>query len=252
MITKRIIPCLDVRHGRVVKGKQFEDIKDIDDPVSLAKYYCQEGADELVFYDITATKEKRDPDYDFIGEIGKEINIPFCVGGGVNTLEDFAQILAKGADKVSINSGAVKNPGLISEAAQKYGNQCVVLSVDLKKNNKGSYDVYIAGGHTNTGLDGIQWIKKGVELGAGEVVVNSMDQDGMKSGFDLELLQKVCNAVSVPVIASGGAGTPEDFYKVATETEADGLLAAGIFHSGEVKLPDLKRYLKDKGVLIRI
>lgn len=252
MITKRIIPCLDVRHGRVVKGKQFEDIKDIDDPVKLARYYTEAGADELVFYDITATKEKRDPDYDFIGEIGKEINIPFCVGGGVNELKDFEEILARGADKVSINSGAVKNPELIREAAEKYGNQCVVLSVDLKKNEAGNYDVYIAGGNKNTGLDGIEWIKKGVELGAGEVVVNSMDQDGMKNGFDIELLQRVGEAVDVPIIASGGAGKPEDFLEAAKETEADGLLAAGIFHAGEVKIPELKKYLKSQGIPIRM
>ena len=251
MITKRIIPCLDVRHGRVVKGQQFENIKDVDDPVRLAKLYCEEGADELVFYDITATKEKRDLDYEFIGKIGREIDIPFCVGGGVNQLEDFEKILAKGADKVSINSGAVKNPSLIEEAAKKYGNQCVVLSVDLKKTDSG-YHVFIAGGQKDTGLDGIEWIKKGVALGAGEVVVNSMDRDGMKNGVDLELLKQVCDAVSVPVIASGGAGCAEDFYQAAVQTEADGLLAAGIFHTGEVTLPEVKKYLHEKGILVRI
>lgn len=251
MITKRIIPCLDVSHGRVVKGQQFENIKDIDDPVRLAGFYSEEGADELVFYDITATKERRSLDHDFIEKIAEEINIPFCVGGGVNKLEDFQDILSRGADKVSVNSGALKNPDLINEASKKYGNQCVVLSVDVKKTGPHRYEVFRAGGLENTGLEAIAWIQEGVARGAGEVVVNSMDEDGMRQGFDIELLQKVCEAVNVPVIASGGAGVPEHFYEVATKTDADGILAAGIFHSGEVRIGDLKDYLREKGVLVR-
>ena len=213
MLTKRIIPCLDVRNGRVVKGKKFEDIKDVDDPVALAKYYSLEGADEIIFYDITATHEAREISLDFVSEVAKEINIPFCVGGGVNTIDDFTNILRRGADKISVNSGAIKNPNLIKEAALKFGNQCVVLSIDAKKDIDGTYKVYTHGGRIKTNLDAIQWAIEGVKLGAGEICINSIDEDGMKNGYDLELLNLLTQAVNVPVIAFGCAGKKEQFIK---------------------------------------
>lgn len=252
MLTKRIIPCLDVRNGRVVKGKKFKDIVDVDDPATLGKFYSDSGADELVFYDITASNEERKTSLEFVKRVAEEINIPFCVGGGVSTIDDFTNILLKGADKVSVNSSAVKNPQLIREASEKFGAQCVVLSMDAKKNDEGSWSVYVKGGREKTDLDAIEWAKKGVELGAGEIVVNSIDEDGMKNGYDIELLSKITSAVNVPVIASGGAGNMDDFVKAAKEADADGILAAPVFHFGEIKIKDLKEYMKKQGVEVRI
>ena len=252
MLTKRIIPCLDVRNGRVVKGKKFKDIVDVDSPEVLGKYYSDCGADELVFYDITASSEDRKTSLEFVSKVAENISIPFCVGGGVSSLDDFTNILRKGADKVSINSSAVLNPNIIKEAAQKFGNQCVVLSMDVKKNDKNSWDVYIKGGREKTDLDAIEWAKKGVELGAGEIVVNSIDEDGMKNGYDIELLSKITSAVNIPVIASGGAGKMEDFCKAAKEANCDGILAASVFHYGEIKIKELKEYMKKEGIEVRL
>lgn len=252
MLTKRIIPCLDVRNGRVVKGKKFKDIVDVDFPEVLGKYYSDCGADELVFYDITASSEDRKTSLEFVSKVAENISIPFCVGGGVSSLDDFTNILRKGADKVSINSSAVLNPSIIKEAAQKFGNQCVVLSMDVKKNDENSWDVYIKGGREKTDLDAIEWAKKGVELGAGEIVVNSIDEDGMKNGYDIELLSKITSAVNVPVIASGGAGKMEDFCKAAKEADCDGILAASVFHYGEIKIKELKEYMKKEGIEVRL
>ena len=252
MITKRIIPCLDVKNGRVVKGVNFKGLSDVSSPVELAKYYSDSGADELVFYDITASFEGRKLFTDILTEVAKKIFIPLTVGGGINTVEDFDRVLKCGADKVSVNSGAIKNPELIREAAQKYGDQCVVLSADIKREN-GIFTVYAKGGRESTGMEAIEWIKKCVSMGAGEVVVNSIDTDGVKSGFDIELLDKVCNAVNVPVIASGGAGCMEDFSQLFKQVPTvDAGLAASIFHFGEVKIPDLKDYLKNEGITVRI
>lgn len=252
MLTKRIIPCLDVRNGRVVKGKKFKDIEDVDSPEILGKFYSDNGADELVFYDITASNEERKISLEFVSKVAENISIPFCVGGGVSSIGDFTNILRKGADKVSINSAAVKNPMLIKEAAEMFGNQCVVLSIDTKKNDKGSWDVYIKGGREKTDLDAIEWAKKGVELGSGEIVVNSIDEDGMKNGYDIELLSKITKSVNVPVIASGGAGKKEDFCKAAKIANCDGILAASVFHFGEIKIKDLKKYMKEEGIEIRL
>lgn len=252
MLTKRIIPCLDVRNGRVVKGIKFNDIKDVDDPARLGKFYSDQGADELVFYDITASSEDRKISLAFVEAVAKEINIPFCVGGGVDTVEDFSRILRKGADKISVNSGAVKNPDLIREASLKFGAQCVVLSMDVKKNDQGSWRVYVKGGRVETNLDAIEWAKEAVRLGAGEIVVNSIDADGMKQGYDIELLKRIVEAVNVPVIASGGAGKMSDFYDAANEAGVDGLLAASVFHYGEIKIQDLKNELNKKGIPMRL
>lgn len=252
MLARRIIPCLDVRNGRVVKGKNFQDIKDVDDPARLGKYYSDSGADELVFYDITASNEERKTSLEFVKKVAYEINIPFSVGGGVSTIEDFKYILRSGADKVSVNSSAVKNPNLIKEASERFGNQCVVLSIDAKKNNEGSWSVYVKGGREKTSLDAVKWAVKGVELGAGEIVVNSIDEDGMKNGYDLELLKKITDSVNVPVIASGGAGKYEHFLEAVKCADADGILAASVFHFGEIKIMDLKKYLKENGVEIRM
>ncbi|KAF5040601.1 imidazole glycerol phosphate synthase subunit HisF [Sedimentibacter saalensis] len=252
MLARRIIPCLDVRNGRVVKGKNFKDIQDVDDPARLGKYYSDSGADELVFYDITASNEERKTSLEFVKKVAHEINIPFSVGGGVSTIDDFKFILRSGADKVSVNSSAVRNPNLIKEAAERFGNQCVVLSIDAKKNEEGSWSVYVKGGREKTTLDAVQWAVKGVELGAGEIVVNSIDEDGMKNGYDLELLKKITDAVNVPVIASGGAGKMEHFLQAVKYADADGILAASVFHFGEIKISDLKKYLKENGVEVRI
>ena len=252
MLTKRIIPCLDVRNGRVVKGKKFKDIVDVDSPEVLGKYYSDCGADELVFYDITASSEDRKTSLEFVSKVAENISIPFCVGGGVSSLDDFTNILRKGADKVSINSSAVLNPNIIKEAAQKFGNQCVVLSMDVKKNDKNLWDVYIKGGREKTDLDAIEWAKKGVELGAGEIVVNSIDEDGMKNGYDIELLSKITSAVNITVVASGGAGKMEDFCKAAKEANCDGILAASVFHYGEIKIKELKEYMKKEGIEVRL
>lgn len=252
MLARRIIPCLDVKNGRVVKGKNFKDIQDVDDPARLGKYYSDSGADELVFYDITASNEERKTSLEFVKKVAHEINIPFSVGGGVSTIDDFKFILRSGADKVSVNSSAVRNPNLIKEAAERFGNQCVVLSIDAKKNEEGSWSVYVKGGREKTTLDAVQWAVKGVELGAGEIVVNSIDEDGMKNGYDLELLKKITDAVNVPVIASGGAGKMEHFLQAVKYADADGILAASVFHFGEIKISDLKKYLKENGVEVRI
>ena len=252
MITKRIIPCLDVRDGRVVKGVNFEGLSDVSSPVELAKFYSDNGADELVFYDITASVEGRALFTDILKKVAETIFIPLTVGGGINTVDDFDRVLKFGADKVSVNSGALKNPNLIYEAAKKYGNQCVVISADVKRED-GKFTVYAKGGSEKTDLEAVSWIKKCVDMGAGEVVLNSIDTDGVKGGFDLEMLDAVCNAVNVPVIASGGAGKKEDFVELFTKIpKADAGLAASIFHFKEVEIPDLKRTLKENGILVRI
>ena len=252
MITKRIIPCLDVRNGRVVKGVNFEGLSDVSSPVALGKYYSDNGADELVFYDITASSDGRTIFTDILKEVASTIFIPLTVGGGINTLDDFDRVLKCGADKVSVNSGAIKNPDLIYQAAKRYGDQCVVLSVDVKRVD-GVFRVFAKGGRENTGLDAIEWIKRGVDSGAGELVINSIDTDGVKKGFDLEMLNAVCNVVSVPVIASGGAGCKQDFVKLFnTLPKVDAGLAASIFHFGEVEIKDLKKTLKQNGISVRI
>lgn len=252
MITKRIIPCLDVRDGRVVKGVNFEGLSDVSSPVGLAKFYSDNGADELVFYDITASAEGRALFTDILKKVAETIFIPLTVGGGINTVDDFDRVLKCGADKVSVNSGALKNPGLIYEAAKKYGNQCVVISADVKREN-GQFTVYAKGGREKTDLEAVSWIKKCVGMGAGEVVLNSIDTDGVKGGFDLEMLDAVCSAVNVPVIASGGAGKKEDFVELFKKIpKVDAGLAASIFHFKEVEIPDLKRTLKENGILVRI
>ena len=252
MITKRIIPCLDVRDGRVVKGVNFEGLSDVSSPVELARYYSDRGADELVFYDITASSEGRKLFTDILCEVAGTIFIPLTVGGGINTLDDFDRVLKCGADKVSVNSGAIRNPALIGEAAKRYGDQCVVLSVDIKRVN-GEFHVFAKGGREDTGMEAIEWIRRGVDSGAGEVVVNSIDTDGVKRGFDLEMLHKVCDAVDVPVIASGGAGGIDHFITLfQTLPRVDAGLAASIFHFGEVKIEDLKRELVRKGIPMRI
>lgn len=252
MITKRIIPCLDVKDGRVVKGVNFLGLSDVDSPVSLAEYYSSNGADELIFYDITASFEGRKLFTDILTEVASKIFIPLTVGGGINTLDDFDRVLKCGADKVSVNSGAIKNPSLIKEAAQKYGDQCVVLSCDIKRVD-GEYHLFSRGGRDDVGINAIDWIKEGVSNGAGEIVVNSIDTDGVKKGFDIELLKEVCNAVNVPVIASGGAGKAEDFVKLFKAIPTiDAGLAASIFHFGEVKIPDLKQELKNNNINVRL
>ena len=251
MLTKRIIPCLDVKNGRVVKGKKFQNIIDVDDPESLGKFYSDEGADELVFYDITASNEERKISLEFVERVAQNITIPFCVGGGVKTVDDFVEILRKGADKVSINSAAVKTPELITQASEKFGAQCVVLSIDAKKVGK-EWHVFINGGRVDTEIDAIEWAVKGVELGAGELVINSIDEDGMKNGYSIELLKKITDLVSVPVIASGGAGKMEDFYNAVELADVDGILAASVFHYQEIKISDLKQYLKNKNIPMRI
>ncbi len=251
MITKRIIPCLDVRDGRVVKGVNFEELRDVSSPVALAEYYSSCGADELVFYDITASSDGRKLFTDILTETASKVFIPLTVGGGINTVEDFDRVLKCGADKVSVNSGAIKNPNLIKEAAMLYGDQCVVLSVDVKRVD-GEFRVFAKGGREDTGIEAISWIKKCVSNGAGEIVVNSIDTDGVKGGFDLEMLEAVCNVVSVPVIASGGAGKTEDFIKLfKTLPKVDAGLAASIFHFGEVKIKDLKEEMYKENIPVR-
>lgn len=252
MITKRIIPCLDVKNGRVVKGVNFEGLSDVSSPVELGKYYSDNGADELVFYDITASNENRRLFTDILTKVASTIFIPLTVGGGINTVADFDRVLKCGADKVSVNSGAIKNPDLIRDAAKIYGNQCVVLSTDIKRVG-GSFHLFLNGGRIDTEIDAIEWIKRGVDNGAGEIVVNSIDTDGVKKGFDIELLKKVCEAVNVPVIASGGAGCVNDFITLFNEIpDIDAGLAASIFHFGEVKIPDLKRELKNNNINVRL
>lgn len=252
MITKRIIPCLDVKNGRVVKGVNFEGLNDVSDPVSLAAYYSNAGADELVFYDITASAEGRQLFTDILKDVASKIFIPLTVGGGINTLDDFDRVLKCGADKVSVNSGAIRNPQLVEEAAKKYGDQCVVLSADIKRVD-GRFTVFSKGGRENTGMEAIEWIKRCVGMGAGEVVVNSIDTDGVKKGFDLEMLSAVCDAVKVPVIASGGAGGIDHFTELfKADPRVSAGLAASIFHFGEVKIQDLKEELKKNDILVRL
>ena len=252
MITKRIIPCLDVKDGRVVKGVNFKGLSDVSSPVELGKYYSDSGADELVFYDITASSEGRALFSDILTEVARTIFIPLTVGGGINSLSDFDRVLKCGADKVSVNSGAIRDPDLIYEAAKRYGDQCVVLSVDVKRVD-GVFTVFSKGGRENTGMDALEWIKRGVDNGAGEIVLNSIDTDGVKGGFDLEMLRAVSEIVSVPIIASGGAGCIDDFVKLFDAIPAvDAGLAASIFHFGEVRIDELKRELKNNGIPVRI
>lgn len=252
MITKRIIPCLDVKDGRVVKGVNFQGLSDVNSPVELAEYYTKNGADEMVFYDITASAEGRKLFTEVLTEVASKVFIPLTVGGGINSLEDFDRVLKCGADKVSVNSGAIRNPELIRQAAEKYGNQCVVLSVDAARVD-GTYRVFAKGGRENTGMDAVEWIREGVERGAGEVVLNSIDTDGVKQGFDLPMLKAVCKVVDVPVIASGGAGCIQDFITLFQEipTVSAGL-AASIFHFGEVAISDLKKELKKNDISVRL
>lgn len=252
MLTKRIIPCLDVKDGRVVKGTKFLNLADVSSPVELGRYYSENGADELVFYDITASSEGRSLFTDILKQVASQIFIPLTVGGGINTLDDFDRVLKCGADKVSVNSGAIKNPNLVYEAAKRYGNQCVVISADVKRVGS-EFRVFARGGRDDTGLEAVEWIKRCVGNGAGEVVLNSIDTDGVKGGFDIEMLSAVCNAVSVPVIASGGAGSIEDFVKLFKQLPlVDAGLAASIFHFGEVKINVLKAELKKQGIPVRI
>ena len=252
MITKRIIPCLDVRNGRVVKGTNFQGLQDVSSPVELGKFYSDNGADELVFYDITASAEGRKLFTDILTEVASTIFIPLTVGGGINTVADFDRVLKCGADKVSVNSGAIRNPDLVREAARLYGDQCVVLSADVKRVD-GVFRVFAKGGRENTGMEAISWIRRCVDNGAGEVVLNSIDTDGVKQGFDLEMLEAVSNAVDVPVIASGGAGCQEDFITLfKTLPKVDAGLAASIFHFGQVQIPDLKRTLRNNDIPVRL
>ena len=251
MITKRIIPCLDVKDGRVVKGVNFQGLNDVSSPVELGKFYSDCGADELVFYDITASAEGRALFTDILRQVAATIFIPLTVGGGINTLDDFDRVLKCGADKVSVNSGAIRDPGLIGAAAKKYGDQCVVLSADIKRVD-GRFTLFARGGRDNTGIDAIDWIRRGAAAGAGEIVVNSIDTDGVKGGFDLEMLQAVCDAVTVPVIASGGAGKIQDFVELfQTLPGVDAGLAASIFHFGEVSIAELKKTLAENGINVR-
>lgn len=251
MLAKRIIPCLDVDHGRVVKGKNFANIKDVDDPVKLGKNYSKLGADELVFYDITASSDERDIFIHTVESIAREVSIPFTIGGGIRTVEDFRKVLLAGADKVSVNSSAVVNPDIIKDGAKKFGSQCVVLSIDAKRNNKNSWDVYVKGGRENTHMDAVEWAIKGEKLGAGEICINSIDTDGVKNGFDLDLIKVLNKNLSIPIIASGGAGEKKHFLDVL-QSGADATLAASVFHFGEIDIMDLKKYLKDNDVEMRI
>ena len=251
MLAKRIIPCLDVDHGRVVKGKQFANIKDVDAPVKLGKRYSELGADELVFYDITASSDERDIFIHTVEDIAKEVSIPFTIGGGIRTVEDFRKVLLAGADKVSVNSSAVTNPSIISDGAKRFGSQCVVLSIDAKRNDKNNWDVYVKGGRENTYIDAVEWAKKGEDLGAGEICINSIDTDGVKNGFDLELIEKLNSILSIPIIASGGAGRMEHFLEVL-KSGADAALAASVFHFGEIDIMELKNYLKDNSIEMRL
>ena len=251
MLAKRIIPCLDIDKGRVVKGVNFVNLVDAGDPVQVAKAYDKIGADEIVFLDITASSDGRKTAVDILSRASEQVFIPLTVGGGIRSIEDFRTMLSAGADKIAVNSAAIKNPALICEAAAKFGSQCVVLAVDAKANGRGSWDVYLNGGRVNTGLDAVSWIKEAVALGAGEVLLTSMDKDGTKSGYDLALTRAAADAVNVPVIASGGAGGAEDFYDVLTEGGADAALAASLFHFGEIDMKQLKSYLAGRGVPVR-
>ena len=251
MLAKRIIPCLDVNNGRVVKGVNFVDIRDAGDPVELAKFYSDQGADEVVFLDITATSDARKSVVDVIENTGKKVFVPLTVGGGIRTTADFQEILRAGADKISVNSAAVKDPALITRAAELFGSQCVVLAIDGKCREDGTWEVVIAGGRIRTGLDVVEWARKGQELGAGEILLTSMDADGTKAGFDIPMTKAVVDAVSIPVIASGGAGSLEDFAAVFEQTGCDAALAASLFHYGELTVPQVKAYLKQRGIPVR-
>ena len=253
MLTKRIIPCLDVKDGKVVKGINFVGLKEVGDPITLAKEYYEQGADELVFLDITATHEQRGTMVQVVQEVASEIYMPFTVGGGLRSIEDIKRMLRAGADKVSLNSAAVKDPDLIAQGAQIFGNQCIVLAVDAKKRDDGSgWNVVIHGGRIDTGMDLLEWVQKGVELGAGEILLTSMDTDGVKQGYDLEMLEAVRQVVNVPIIASGGCGSLDHFAQVFEKDCADAALAASLFHYGELRVQDVKMYLKQKGIPVRL
>ncbi|MGN0375844.1 MAG: imidazole glycerol phosphate synthase subunit HisF [Butyrivibrio sp.] len=253
MYTKRIIPCLDCNNGRVVKGTNFVNLKDAGDPVEVAAAYDKAGADELVFLDITATSDNRNTTVDLVRRVAEKVFIPFTVGGGIRTVEDFKLLLREGADKISVNSAAINNPSLISEAADKFGSQCVVVAIDAKRRDDGSgWDVYRSGGRINTGLDAVEWAVKANRLGAGEILLTSMDCDGTKAGYDLELTRAIADNVSIPVIASGGAGSMEHFYDAFNKANADAVLAASLFHYKEMEIYDLKKYLADRGISVRI
>lgn len=253
MYTKRIIPCLDCNNGRVVKGTNFVNLRDAGDPVEVAAAYDKSGADELVFLDITATSDGRNTTVDLVRKVASKVFIPFTVGGGIRTIDDFRLLLREGADKISVNSAAIDNPNLISEAAEKFGSQCVVVAIDAKKRADGSgWDVYRAGGRVNTGLDAVEWAVKAYELGAGEILLTSMDCDGTKAGYDLELTKAISSRVSIPVIASGGAGTMEHFYDAFDKAGAEAVLAASLFHYKEMEIVDLKKYLRNKGISVRL
>ncbi|NBJ70024.1 MULTISPECIES: imidazole glycerol phosphate synthase subunit HisF [Clostridia] len=251
MLAKRIIPCLDVDKGRVVKGKKFTDIQDVADPVELAKRYNQDGADELVFYDITASNEDRDIFIEMVEKVAAEIAIPFTVGGGIRTIEDIHRVLRAGADKVSINSAAVRHPALITEAAQKFGSQCIVLSIDAKQTTKNYWQIYINGGRKQASFEAIDWAKQGEALGAGELVLNAIHTDGGKNGYDLDLIQAIASTVNIPIVASGGAGKKEHFAEVLQPGYADAALAASVFHYSEIPIPALKDYLDQQGIPVR-
>ncbi len=250
--TKRIIPCLDVKDGRVVKGTNFVGLRDAGDPVELAAKYDEEGADELVFLDITASSDKRNTMVQVASDCASQVFIPFTVGGGIRTTEDMRALLKAGADKISLNTAAIKRPELISEGAEKFGRQCIVLAVDARRNGENSWEVYINGGRTPTGLDCLEWVRKAVELGAGEILLTSMDADGTQAGYDIPLTRAVSEAVQVPVIASGGAGELSHFYDVLTEGKADAVLAASVFHYGQFSIRQVKEYLKSRGVEVRL
>ena len=252
MLAKRIIPCLDVKDGRVVKGVNFVNLTDVGDPVDAAKAYYEAGCDELVFLDITATHEERDTTVDMVRRVAEQVFIPFTVGGGIRSVEDMNKMLKAGADKVSVNSSAVANPQLIADCAEKFGNQCVVVAIDAKKVEDGSWHVFVAGGRKDTGIDLLDWAKKVVSLGAGEILLTSMDKDGTKSGFDIEMLNAVSNVVTVPIIASGGAGNSQHILEVFEQTPATGALAASIFHYGEVSIADTKQAMRQSGIEVRV
>ncbi|WP_156290283.1 imidazole glycerol phosphate synthase subunit HisF [Oceanobacillus salinisoli] len=251
MLAKRIIPCLDVDKGRVVKGRKFQNIQDVADPVDLAKRYNDAGADELVFYDITASNEERNIFLDVVEQVAREISIPFSVGGGIRSIDDINSVLRSGAEKVSVNSAAVNNPDLIKEAALKFGSQCIVLSIDAKETSTGRWEVFINGGRKNTGIDAMDWAKRGEQLGAGEIVINAIDTDGEKNGYNLELTKAIADAVNIPVVASGGAGALEHFSTVLKEANADAALAASVFHYGEIPIPELKAFLVEEDIIVR-
>lgn len=251
MLAKRIVPCLDVDNGRVVKGKRFKNIQDVDNPVDLAKFYCDAGADELVFYDITASYEERNIFLHIVEDVAAAVRIPLTVGGGIRKLDDFSAVLNAGADKVSVNSAAVANPDLIAEAADRFGSQCVVLSIDAKRNDTATWDVYVKGGRENTGLNAVDWALRGQQRGAGEICINSIDMDGVKQGYDLALNKILSEQLTIPVIASGGAGHMQDFADVL-KVGADAALAASVFHYKEILIGDLKRFLQKQGLTVRL